>query len=469
MNEIQLEASFRNRAIRAKSAILVKGMTADRDSIALQCYARELIPQDLVKADTLTILHTIQDRVVTDATGLAFETFCDILQGEPTTAHLAENLQKRLKELRKEDKKSTETSNNLAERVRRSMPTKPQYYGGSSSEDFKTEEGFPYHRRHLKNLKTYKNRIDKEKLYKVKGHLNESENSKGTANPGMKGDDKTFSSSESDNYEDESVGSEESQEETLNLGNMNSVNQQEFLNYMKSLYGEKWQPQIVAENPHKKISHTLTSETNKLEKQLKALTLITPEEIKEKYCCGHLQEILQLREEKETLQIACEERIRRERNRLYLKLKLTKWERRERTWKLKHKLYHLHACLKESLSREEELSREVCYMDMYYTGLQAQNSHLLHKLKLEQERVTHVQEKRACLKKKYSGMEGRLAMALEECQKHKIAKESLEEKLKELQMAVDEPKKQSLQELEESPQSSLDEQKSLDSIISRTL
>ena len=103
MSQLMRESLLKNQAIVSMFDSLVRGTSPDRESIALQCFAKSLIPATMTtNPEMSTILHTIRDRITTERTGTAFETLLGILRSDFSTIYLADMLTEKLRTLNEE-------------------------------------------------------------------------------------------------------------------------------------------------------------------------------------------------------------------------------------------------------------------------------------------------------------------------------------------------------------------------------
>ena len=110
MNKSVLESHLKKNAIQRNFDKLVKGTTADKGNISQKCYAKGLIPEAQIDEDMSKILQTIQNRIISDSLGMAFEIFLDILTSDECNKYLADLLTKTLEELM-QSKYSSEIQN----------------------------------------------------------------------------------------------------------------------------------------------------------------------------------------------------------------------------------------------------------------------------------------------------------------------------------------------------------------------
>ena len=96
-----MDSSLQNRAIRENFDILVQGSRADRARIANQCYTKGLISLTMIEAEISKILQAVQGTISSDATGLPFRNFLEVLRDDQSTEHLAEKIQETLEDLKK--------------------------------------------------------------------------------------------------------------------------------------------------------------------------------------------------------------------------------------------------------------------------------------------------------------------------------------------------------------------------------
>ena len=121
-NQARKEAHLKSQAMRANFDQLVKGTSSDISNIALQCFAKSLIPQHMIRAATPEILNTILCRVSTDVSGLSFDTFCQILEEEASTEYLVDELRRKLKMLRRASRRKNKPLRCIRNRGRRWSP-----------------------------------------------------------------------------------------------------------------------------------------------------------------------------------------------------------------------------------------------------------------------------------------------------------------------------------------------------------
>ena len=104
---------------------LVKGNSLDISNIALQCFAKTLIPQHMIRATTPEILNTILYRVSKYVKGLSFNTFCQILEEEASTEYLVDELKQKLKMLRHASRRKSKPLHCIRNHGRRWSPALP--------------------------------------------------------------------------------------------------------------------------------------------------------------------------------------------------------------------------------------------------------------------------------------------------------------------------------------------------------
>lgn len=101
-NDAMLEGWLESRVIRKNFDILVTSTQANREQIAMTCYAKDLISQNVLNTGGMReIIQTIQEKVTSNRSRYPFETFLQILNDEPSTERLAEILREDLKEVRR--------------------------------------------------------------------------------------------------------------------------------------------------------------------------------------------------------------------------------------------------------------------------------------------------------------------------------------------------------------------------------
>jgi len=323
MSQARKEAYLKFKAMRANFDQLVKGTSPDITNIALQCFAKSLISQAMVRAGTPEILSTILSRVSTDLKGYAFDTFCHILEEESSTEYLADELKRKLDMLRKASKrrKPPHHNSNKSESVINLTPE--ESYDESDQDEVNSNSSFT----------------------SDKNHSN----------------DAWKSSSESDDEEDDDENTS-----TVDLGRFKSVNHPEFPGYRRN-----------SPSPFKSNNCSRSTSPN-ITQIFEHLTL----EEREHSSCAHVREIEKLRKDTKNLKKTYREKLNNLRARHHLKLKMMKWERRQQMQKMKYKLYQLRDSLVDSRAREEKLSTELRYLEMECFEVHSQRSQLQQMLQV---------------------------------------------------------------------------------------